>query len=220
VSFICGADGCRAGWVAIHKDMDSGAVSWRLCSSARELVYGEPAPSIIAIDIPIGLPDSGPRTADLEARRLLGRGRASSVFPAPIRPVLTAADYADACQIRLRVEGKKLSRQAWLIVPKIRDVDRALRQDPGLWARVHEVHPEVSFYFLAGGRSLSYGKKRKIGREERRALLAPIFEPFLSAALADRKSLASAEDDVLDAFAALWTAERIAKGMSRTIPDS
>jgi predicted RNase H-like nuclease len=44
------------------------------------------------IDIPIGLTASGPRSCDLEARRLLGPRR-SSVFPAPAREVLRAWSY-------------------------------------------------------------------------------------------------------------------------------
>jgi predicted RNase H-like nuclease len=217
---ICGADGCRGGWVAIYQDLDSGDLSWRLCATAHDLVYGEPIPQVIGLDIPIGLTDSGPRACDREARRLLGRPRASSVFPAPIRPVLAATSYAEACQIRLQVEGKKMSRQAWFITPKIREIDLVLRQDPALPARVREVHPEVSFYFLAGGQPQPHGKKSRIGREERRALLEPIFGPKVSAALAEHNRLASAEDDVLDAFAALWTAERILSGTCQTLPSS
>jgi hypothetical protein len=106
--------------------------SWRLCSTLHELAYSEPVPQVIALDMPIGLPERGPRACDLEARRLLGPGRASSVFPAPIRPVLVATSYDDACQIRLQVEGKKLSRQAWVIVPKIREVDDMLRDNSEL----------------------------------------------------------------------------------------
>lgn len=217
---ICGADGCKAGWAVISKDLDSGCVSWRLCSTAHELTYSQPRPRIIALDIPIGLPEAGPRDCDLEARRLLGPGRASSVFPAPIRPVLAATSYDNACQIRFQVEGKKMSLQAWAIVPKIRAVDELLRQDSELCGRVHEVHPEVSFYFLAGKRPLQHGKKRKIGREERRKLLEPIFGQWLQAALTERSKLGSTEDDILDAFVALWTAERIASGVSQTIPSA
>jgi len=215
---ICGADGCRAGWVVVSKDLDSGSISWRLCSTAHELVYSKPAAQVIALDIPIGLPERGARDCDLEARKILGRPRASSVFPAPIRPVLAATSYDNACQIRLQIEGKKLSVQAWAIVSKIREVDDVLRHDFDLLARVREVHPEVCFYFLAGERPLQHSKKRPIGREERRQLLEPWFGASLLAALAERAHLASTEDDVLDAFAALWTAERIAKGTPQTIP--
>ena len=218
MTVICGADGCKAGWVAIAKDLASGLISWRLCANARELFYGEPTAQIIALDIPIGLPDRGPRDCDKEARQLLGPGRAGSVFPAPIRPCLACASYAEACQIRFQAEGKKLSIQAWAILPKIRHVDALLRQDSALQRRVREVHPEVSFYFLAGRRPLAHGKKTKMGREERLALLAPVYNPWLDMALAERRKLASGEDDVLDAFVALWTAERIASGASQTLP--
>ena len=204
----------------ISKDLDSGFVSWRLYSTPRELVYGQPTPHILALDIPIGLPDKGPRDCDLGARELLRPGRASSVFPAPIRPVLDATGYRDACDRRLEAEGKKMSRQAWAIVPKIREVDALLCQDPELRARVHEVHPEVSFYFLADKHPQQHSKKSKIGREERCALLEPMFGQRLRAALKELGKPACAEDDVLDAFAALWTAERIASGVSQTIPSA
>jgi predicted RNase H-like nuclease len=184
----------------------------------HELVYSQPILQLITLDIPIGLPEAGPRECDRKARRLLGPGRASSVFPAPIRPVLGAANYGEACNLRFQVEGKKLSLQTWAIIRKIQDVDTVLRQDRELQTRVREIHPEVSFYVLAGERPLQYSKKRKAGREERRRLLEPVFGRWLHSALAERDRLASAEDDVLDAFVALWTAERIALGVSQTIP--
>jgi len=218
MSIVCGADGCRAGWVVLTKDLDAGSIFWHLCTDARDLFCSQSTPQVIALDIPIGLPEHGPRTCDLQARKLLGPGRASSVFPAPIRPILAASSYEAACQIRLRVEGKKLSRQAWAIVHKIREVDDVLRQDLELQSRVHEAHPEVSFRFLAGGQPMQHGKKSRAGKEERRKLLGPIFGHWLQAALAERSKLASSEDDVLDAFAALWTAERIASGVSQPFP--
>ncbi len=214
---IRGIDGCPAGWVAISKDLDTSAISWQLFPTAHDLFYTEPRPEISAIDIPIGLTDLGPRACDLEARGLLGPGRASSVFPAPIRPVLKAAGYEEACQTRFDIERKKLSRQAWAIVPKIREVDEALRGDAALQAQVREVHPEVSFFFLAG-HPLRYGKKTKSGREERRQLLEPVFGAAVQQALADRTRLGSGEDDVLDAFAALWTAERVLEGRATCVP--
>ena len=56
--------------------------------SAGELFAQIPAPAVFSIDIPIGLTDSGPRQCDIQARRLLGARRGTSVFPAPIRPAL------------------------------------------------------------------------------------------------------------------------------------
>ena len=50
------------------------------------------------------------------------------------------------------------------------------------------------------------------------ALLGPVYGQSLRTALVDRQKLDSGEDDILDAFAALWTAERIKNGTSQTIP--
>ncbi len=218
MAIICGADGCKEGWVAVYKDLGTGEVTWSLRRTAKELVYSQPIPQVIALDIPIGLTEIGARGCDGAARRLLGQGRASSIFPAPIRPVMEASSYEEACLLRFQAEGKKMSRQAWGITAKIKDVDGVLRHDYALQERVREVHPEVSFYFLAGERPMQYNKKCKAGREERFRLLAPAFGRWLSRALEERRWLASAEDDVLDAYAALWTAERIVSGIARTIP--
>lgn len=215
---ICGVDGCKKGRIVITKDLDSGLISWRLYHSTHEIVYRAPRPEIIAIDIPIGLPEYGSRICDVEARQLLGPGRSSSVFPAPIRPILVAANYSEACQIRFQIEKKKMSLQTWAITPKIIDIDTELRKGNELRKIFREIHPEISFFFLAGRRPLQYNKKDKAGHEERFALLEPIFGHWLSSALAERHILASTKDDVLDAFVALWTAERIANGTCQTIP--
>ena len=215
---ICGVDGCKAGWVAISKDLDSDRISWSVHSTFQKVALANPSLQVIAIDIPIGLPERGARQCDLQARRRLGPPRSSSVFPAPIRPVLTAESADEASAIRYGVEAKKMSRQAFAILPKIRQVDAALRGDPELRRRVREIHPEVCFYFLAGGRPMHHSKKTVLGRAERKALLTPVFGDSVSEALEHRKILESAMDDVLDAFAALWTAERIVNGGCEIIP--
>ena len=192
-----------------------GSVSWRICTSTEDLFYGSDAPVLLGLDMPIGLPDCGPRPCDLEARRRLGFPRGSSVFPAPIRSLLAARSYAEACALRLAVDNKKISRQTWAILPKIRDVDALLRNDPELQDRVREVHPEVCFSILAG-RPMEYRKKRKQGREERLRLLETVFGAGLHAAVADRRALGCPLDDLLDAFIACWTAERIYCGRAET----
>jgi predicted RNase H-like nuclease len=218
MTVICGADGCKTGWVAIAWDLDTGWFSWRVFQTAHELFYSIPTLQIIAIDIPIGLPERGARCCDLKARQLLGGDRARSVFPAPLRAILSATSYEDACQKRDQIEGKKMSRQAWAIVRKVKEVDEMLWKYSELNARVREVHPEVSFYFLNRERSLQYSKKSKVGREERRNLLEPRFGQLMQAALTERGKLHCAEDDILDALVALWTAERIVQRISVTIP--
>lgn len=217
MTIVRGADGCRQGWVVISKDLGTGALTWRLCADAAALIYGPPRAQVTAMDIPIGLPERGPRACDQAARQMLGRGRGSSVFPAPLRPMLAASSYAEAGQIRFEIEGRRLSVQAWNIMPKISAVDAVLSADPRLQRGVREVHPELSFQMLAR-RPLAHGKKTAAGQAERRALLWPVYGARVDQALAGRRALGSAADDVLDAFAALWTAERIAAGTALTIP--
>jgi predicted RNase H-like nuclease len=218
MGLIGGADGCKNGWFLVTKDLKSATISCEKCPSTKDLLHKTASLDILALDIPIGLTDKGPRKCDLQARRLLKAGRASSVFPAPIRPVLSAIGYKQACRKRFEIEGKKMPVQAWAIVGKIREVDAILQADTEIRNKVREVHPEVSFYFLAGEKPCQYSKKKWIGREERRNLLTPSFNDALKSALMDRRKFPCAEDDIMDAFAALWTAERIASGKAQTIP--
>jgi predicted RNase H-like nuclease len=182
------------------------------------LVTEEPRRDLIAIDVPIGLPEAGARECDRAARRLLGRPRRSSVFPAPVRAVLEASSHREACMIWERMEKKRMPIQAWSIVAKIVEVDRVLRGMPEVQPRVREVHPEVCFYYLAGGRPMQHKKKSDQGRSERLELLTPIFGANLADALEGRRELGCATDDILDAFVALWTARRAWAGTAIILP--
>ncbi len=127
MSVIAGIDGCSEGWLCVARDLGLDRFEARVLAGISEIAAFTPRPDIVMLDIPIGLARSGPRQCDLEARKLLGRPRSSSVFPAPIRPCLTATSYDDACAIRMCTEGKKISRQAWAIMGKVREVDTFLR---------------------------------------------------------------------------------------------
>lgn len=219
MALVCGVDGCRAGWVAVSSEPGSASYAWRVVREFREIGCAVPMPEVVAIDIPIGLPEAGPRLCDMEARQLLRRGRASSVFPAPIRPVLHAGSPAEANELRRAVDGKRMTLQTWGIVRKVREVDETLRANPELADRVREVHPEVCFFFMTGRRALQFAKKRTEGREERHRALRPHFGDAIDEAVAALRSEGCAVDDVLDAFAALWTAQRIVAGKATTVPD-
>lgn len=211
-----GVDGCKAGWIAIARDGDDG-IDARCVATAAELFEATPHPDIVAIDVPIGLPDAGLRACDREARRLLGPRR-SSVFSAPLRGLLAARSWEEACAIRRRIESKGMSKQAWGIVAKIREVDALLRSRPALRGRIREVHPELSFRIWRG-EDLAHSKKQAAGRRERRDLVDPHFGvgAFDAArAVVPRKH--AADDDLLDAFAALWSAERILRGEAVALP--
>jgi predicted RNase H-like nuclease len=172
---------------------------------------------MLAVDVPIGLLELGARQCDLQARRLLGI-RASSVFPAPIRPMLTATSYADMSNARRRVDGKGVSIQTWAIVPKIVEVDGLLRPDPKRQEIVREVHPEVCFYYLNGERPMSMPKRTVQGQASRVALLREWGGPSIEDAMATRRERRCQPDDIVDAMVALWTAERIVRGIAISIP--
>ena len=72
-----------------------------------------------------------------------------------------AADYREACGIALATSDppRKMSKQLFNIAPKIREVDACLRADRARSTRVFEVHPEVAFWRLNGGRALDQPKK-------------------------------------------------------------
>lgn len=207
---IVGIDGCKGAWISVSLETDSRQLIWDKHHALSDFLVNRNA-KIVGIDIPIGLPEKGPRVCDKKARRLLGK-RGSSVFPAPIRAVLGARDYKTACDIRAVIEGKKMSQQAWAIVPKIGEVDLLLQRRPEYKSVLHEIHPEVSFYFMGDNKTNSYSKKNKLGIEERIEKLSRFFEISDSYVTAIRRQYGTSKDDIIDALAALWSAERILRG--------
>ncbi len=132
------------------------------------------------------------------------------MFPAPVRATFTAKSYQEACALSTQVQGKSLSRQAFEIIPKIREVDDLMTPELQTW--VFEVHPELSFWALNGERPLKYAKLEREGKEERLALLLRHY-PAIKTHLAEFKRAKVAEHDLLDAAVAAWTAECVARGV-------
>jgi predicted RNase H-like nuclease len=214
---IAGVDGCPSGWIALVEQTETRLITAHVFPTFRNLADALDA-AVIAIDIPIGLTDCGPRDCDLRARKHLGPKRGTSVFSAPIRPALGASTYLDAMAASITHQQKGISQQAWAIYPKIRQVDDALQADADLRRRVVEVHPELTFSTWAGAPIIP-GKKTAEGHAIRRALIASHFGPmaFESARNQVQRNHAS-NDDIADAFAALWTAQRIVNGKSLSLP--
>ena len=216
-----GLDGCPTGWIAVVvEDRRLAAIDYHRSARAALERYADAA--AFAFDIPIGLSPDGKREADIHARTFLS-GRANSVFWAPLRAVLDVdasafrthrEAYAEARRASERASGgrQSLSSQSFVLVPKIREVREASADDD----RVFEAHPEVSFAALAGGRSLR-SKKTWDGLMQRRALLS--VAGLAIADLVGEASRHSAADDIVDAVACAWTAERIARREARPLPD-
>jgi predicted RNase H-like nuclease len=214
---IAGVDGCPAGWIALIEQTETRRITAQVFLTFSDLTDALNA-AVIAIDIPIGLTDRDARQCDVLARRHLGPKRGTSVFPAPIRPALSASTYLDANAASIAVQKKGISQQAWAIYPKIREVDEALQADADLRGRVIEVHPELTFSTWSGAPILP-AKKTPIGHTIRRTLIASHFGPLaFESARTQVPPRHASNDDIADAFAALWTAQRIANGKSQTLP--
>lgn len=218
MSVVAGIDGCRGGWLLLWLDLARGRVAARILSRIDELADLDPRPDLVMIDIPIGLARSGPRTCDLEARRLLGRPRSSSVFPAPPRPVLAATGYAEACSLGASCDGRKPSRQSWSILPKVRDVDAFLRSAPERQEWIREVHPELSFWCWNSLTPMRWPKKSAAGFAERERLVVARYGAACRQAATSLPRGRFGKDDLLDALAALWTAERVRRNEAMVIP--
>lgn len=204
---IAGADGCKRGWVFIYQI--AGKLDAMVATTVREALDRLPSDIVLAIDIPIGLPKSGDRHCCRQARQLL-QARKSSVFPVPVRACMDARSHDEAKEMHYQADGRKISAQAWAILPKIREVDELLRSDHSLRTRIYEMHPEVSFCRWQG-EPMKYAKKKSPGYQEREALIDTVW-PGERVRLWDKVRREASRDDVNDAFAALWTAGRITDG--------
>ncbi len=210
---VLGVDACRAGWVGIALTGDRvDAYQTRTIADLVTTVTADGPLAVIAIDIPIGLPDNSRREADVEARRAVG-ALASSVFMTPVRGALEFHDHGSASAHNRARAGEGMSIQAFGILPKVREVDVWLPDAP---CRVVEVHPEVSFAALAGA-PLGVRKHTWAGARRRHRLLTEagivlddIGDPGTKAAV----------DDVLDAAVAAWTARRVAQGTATSLPQT
>jgi predicted RNase H-like nuclease len=200
---VAGVDGRRGGWVMATVDI-SGA------PRMESLEYVAPlAPtldgdlSVVAIDMPIGLSDTGSRECDVAARKLL-QPHGTRVFPAPPRVALAHIDdYEAACRASIAATGKSLSKQTWNLLRSIAEVD-ALADDP----RLVECHPELAFALMQG-HPIDERKKTPEGRARRLDLLRRWLPDLGDPAYGD---------DGLDALACAWSAARIASGEALTLP--
>jgi predicted RNase H-like nuclease len=198
----------------------------RILPRFADVLAAPEAPAIVAVDIPIGLPDRiGPdgRGPERAIRPLLG-ARQSSVFAVPPRAAVYAADFGAACTAALAASEppRKVSKQLFMIAPKIREVDALLRADAASASRVHEVHPELAFWRLNGNRALDQPKKVKgvcyaPGLALRRGLLVAAGLPASVVMAAPPKGAGA--DDLLDALACAAVARRLHAGAAQPFPD-
>ena len=216
-----GVDGCKAGWffVAIGTGDDA---EFGIFESIEKLFNTYSDAKSILIDIPIGLPFKGPRACDIEARKILGKSKTSTVFPPQCREALAAKTYEEACEINKKVLGKKISLQAYHISKKIKEVDDFLLTYPKARQIIRETHPEICFWSLANGKSMNYTKKKAQGFDERLNLLQQNFshsKEIVNTALERFKRKDAAKDDILDSIVATIVASTPGSKLG-TIPET
>jgi predicted RNase H-like nuclease len=224
--WLAGVDGCRSGWVAAFVRPAGEETRVRIVPRFADVLTAPESPAIIAVDIPIGLPDRiGPegRGPERAIRPLLG-ARQSSVFSVPPRAAIFAGDFGGACAAALAASEppRKVSKQLFMIAPKICEVDAILRADAASAGRVHEVHPELAFWRLNGDRALDQPKKVKgvcyePGLALRRGLLVAAGLPESVVMAAPPKGAGA--DDLLDALACATVARRLRTGTAQPFPD-
>ena len=203
-----GIDGCRAGWVIAYRDGQE--ISLAIISKLSDLNNLLHPNASVMIDMPIGLTD-GPsgRGCDALAREKLRPHRSSSVFGVPARQVTRCTHYSQANALSRELSGKGISKQAFYLFPKIRELDDWLlnSERKGRWS---ECHPEVAFASLNDGQALLESKKAEAGNQARQALLAELgeFQPAVERALKSYRRKDVLADDLLDALVCLLTAER------------
>jgi predicted RNase H-like nuclease len=234
---IVGVDGCKAGWIAVRRYPGT-EPSVTVFPSFAALLDALPADAIVAVDMPIGLPDfsqRGGRGPEALVRPLLG-DRQSSVFSIPSRAALYAdtndfttieawyAAHRRASEVAKATSDppRGVSIQAFGIFAKIREIDALLIARPHLRGRVYESHPEVAFCRLNGEKPMTLPKKIKgavnpAGMEERKALLCR--NGYERAFLDQPPPKGAAADDFLDAAVMMLIAARIARGEARSFPD-
>jgi predicted RNase H-like nuclease len=224
---LVGVDGCRAGWIAVALRPGDTQPQVTVFPRFAELVAEFGATATIAVDMPIGLPDriagSG-RGPEQAIRPYLG-ARRSSVFSIPARAAVEAETYREACDLaQLHSDPpRKVSKQAFFLFGKIREIDSLLQADIALRHRIIECHPEFSFCRL--NNMVAMATPKKIRGAVNTAGIAERVDLLASHGI-DRELFAkgpprgAAMDDLVDASVNLLVAGRHAKGLTETFPSN
>jgi predicted RNase H-like nuclease len=186
-----GIDGIKVGWVGVYVDQ-SRALGFKKSTQLDELFSG---PYIRAmVDIPIGLPESGYRRCDLDAKELVG----SRVFLGARWDVWSFKTHKQANEYYWKNRDRGISIQLWSIREKLREAN--LLVTPERQERVLETHPELVFWRLNGHRTAE-PKKTAEGRTQRISLLKSHGFEQLASWLTKLNGTGIKPDDLLDACA-------------------
>ena len=222
---LVGVDGCKAGWIGVILRPGETRPQVKIHARFAELISATGPSAVIAVDMPVGLPDriTGPGRGPEQAIRPFLGARQSSVFSIPARAAVEAESYGEACALAIQFSDppKKVSKQAFYLFGKIREIDRLLQADPGLRERLFEGHPEFAFCRLNNMAPMTTPKKIRgavnpDGIAERVNLLA--CHGIDRSLFAEGPPRGAAMDDLVDARVNLVMAGRHARGLTSRFP--
>ena len=221
--FVLGVDGCKGGWVAAQRVINRPKVELSLWPTINALfnALGDARP-VILIDMPIGLAQKDKRACEAMARAVLKPRRQASVFPSPLRPMLDFSSYEEANAYGKNLgPGFGLTKQTWMITPKIREIDAIITPDHQ--SHIGEGHPEVAFWRLNNETACLHPKRSEAGQKERLDILKAHGLTGLTqifAAIKDKYGPQKlARDDIIDACALALSAEARLKGNATRLSD-
>ena len=199
---VAGIDIARGAWLIVY--LEDGAFAGS--ETVTQLAGHEIEAEIVAIDVPLSLPDTAiGRPAEAAARAKLG-ARRSSVFSSLPIELYTGAWSDEARTDARRRYGKAFSKQSWNLGRAV--IDASLSRTD----RWYETHPELAFTTVAGLPLES--KKSWAGVRQRLDCLEAvgIEIPVIGGALHP--------DDALDAAMCAHVADRIRQGVADSVPDT
>jgi predicted RNase H-like nuclease len=211
---VAGVEPCPGGWLVASARLQSTTlfpVEPFVAETFAEIIDYRPAFDVVAVHAPLSFPSEdtpGGRTCDRLARELLGWPHAGAVVSPPSRSLLAHRDPK-------RVAEAGLSPIAVQHLDWYAQV--AEEMAPYRQRQVFEVHPELSFYQLAGEVPMRHSKYDEQGVKERLDLIEARIqgiEAVLEAELPGVKV-----HHLLDAAACLWTARRIAARAVERLPE-
>ena len=179
-----GIDGTTNGWITAEHTGETWKINFY--EKLSEIDFDQ-----ALIDIPIGLSDDSTRKCDEEARDFLAPERHYSIFNCPVRDAVYADNYEEACDINEEKTGKRISKQAWNIVPKIREADKEAQK-----RNLKESHPEVFFKSLDKD-SIIESKSSEKGLKDRKEVLERFGD---TSVIEDFEGKDVTEDDIIDAM--------------------
>lgn len=209
---VLGVEATKSGWLgAVLEPSGHGTPHLVTAGSLEDLLAEAGQVGVVAVGVPLGLPDDSRREADGSIRQHLGP-QSASVLTTPVRAAVYAATHGEANALNREHVGSGVSTQAWELRRRIQELDAWVRQD--LPAVVVETHAETAFTELVG-HPLTSRRRSSDGAEERRAALSTggVFMPTTV-------PHGAATEDVLDACAAAWSAHRVKTGQARSFPQT